>query len=181
MAERDRRITIRSGLLGTVRHSMGRNGTVRHASQVVPFTVAECRTVSGAVASCQGAFRTDWHATYSGGRIDTIRTVANANGRGPSRELMASQQVLTNRQQCPLCGRGLMVKSARSAPDMSTMGLAVTAQGSERMASEWRASHVRTIRHSLTRSEFVRTVADSGHLERADDPALVDTERYRPA
>jgi hypothetical protein len=46
------------------------------------------------------------------------------------------------------------------------------------MASEWRAGGPRTIRHSLARSEFVRTVADSGHLEREDDPALSGTEWY---
>jgi len=35
--------------------------------------------------------------------------------------------------------------------------------------------------HPLARSEFVRTVADSDHLRRADDPAPDDTERHRPA
>lgn len=180
-AGRDRRVTVRSGLVDTVRHSTGHNGTVRHASRVVPFTVNECRIVSGAVASCQGALRTDRHATYSGGRIDTVRTVADAGGHGPSRELTAPQQALTYRQRRPLCSRGLMVRFACWAPDMSAMRLASAARGSERMASEWRAGHRRTIRHAPTRSEFVRTVADSHHQGWVDDPAQGGTDRHGPA
>jgi hypothetical protein len=178
-AESDRRVALRSGLVGTVRHSTGRIGTVRHVPQVMPFTVDECRTVSGAVGSCRGACRTDRHATYSGGRIDTSRTVADADGHGPSRELTAPQQALTYRQRSPLYSRGLMVKIARRAPDMSALAPALAARGSERMASEWRAGRARTIRHAPTRSEFVRTVADSRHLERADDPAQGGTDRHR--
>lgn len=70
-AERDHLITASSGLIGPIRHSTTRNGTVRHACQVVPFAVAECRMVPGGVASSRGAFLTDQHATDSGGRIVT--------------------------------------------------------------------------------------------------------------
>lgn len=176
--ERDRLVTVRSGLVGTDRHSTGHNGTVRHTFHVVPFTAAECRAVSGDVTSCRRAFRTGRHSTDSGGRIDTIRTVADANGLGPSRELTAIQQVLTGRQQNLAYGRGLTEKGDRSAPDMSAMGTALTGRGSERLASEWRAGHVRTIRHASARSEFVRTVADSHHLGWVDDPAPSGMERY---
>lgn len=176
--ERDRPVTFRSGLVGTDRHSTGHSGTVRHTFQVLPFTGTECRTVAGDVTLCRGAFRTGWHAADSGGPIDTIRTVADMNGLEPSRELMATQQVLTSRQRNLVYSRGLTEKVAHSVPDMSAMGSAPTGRGSERMASEWRAGHVRTIRHASARSEFVRTVADSYHQGWVDDPASSGMERY---
>ena len=171
-------VTVRSGLVGTGRHSTGHYGTVRHTFQVVLITAAECQTVSGDVTSCREAFWTGWHATDSGGRIDTIRTVADVNGLGPSRELTATQQSLTRCQRNLVYSRGLTEKAACSAPDMSAMGSALTGWGSERMASEWRAGPVRTIRHASARSEFVRTAADSGRRGWVDDPAPSGTEQY---
>lgn len=52
----------------------------------------------------------------------------------------------------PVCGRGLMADSACSVPDMSAIGLTLTARGSEPMASEWRASGGRHLLSILTYS-----------------------------
>lgn len=145
------------------------------------LAVAECRMVLGGVESSREASRTDRHATDSGGRIDAIRTVAEADGRAPSRELTAAQRTLTAHQRGSPYGIGLIVESACSAPDMFAVGLPLAARGSEPMASGWRAGSRRTIRHSLARSEFVRTVADSYHQGWVDDPALGGTNRYRLA
>src|SRR5579862_3465463 len=68
-----------------------------------------------------------------------------------------------------------MTKGGLSVSNLPPFGGRSVAHGAERMASEWRAGPRRTIRHPSARSEFVRTLADSGHLERVDDPARTGT------
>jgi hypothetical protein len=126
----------RRGVLGGMdRRSPFQDDRARHACRIVAFGTVACRAVPGSATACQRGSGTDRHSADRRGRTDTLRTVADAGGHDPARELTRRQGMLRLHQEDCLRSSPLMTKSAHRGPICTIRGGRPVTCGAERMAS----------------------------------------------